>query len=190
MTAEATGAGRQPERRAEGAAKAGQQAERRTAPGQITVRPMTEADLSAVAALEAATFSMPWSADGFAAALLRPDTVFLVACGEELLGYAGVYCTADEGEITNVAVAEDARRRGIGRMLLEALRARLGAQRIDRIVLEVRVSNTAAIRLYETCGFTIAGRRRGFYERPVEDAYVMVCEPSVPYGKESVSSLQ
>lgn len=156
----------------------------------MTIREMTAGDIEAVAALEAELFSMPWSAQGFADTLWREDIVFLVAYEDEkLLGYVGVYCTADEGEITNVAVAPSARRRGIGRALLESLTDVLAKRHIFRLILEVRVSNQPAIRLYEQLRFRIAGLRKNFYERPVEDAYVMVLEPTVYYGGDMDLSL-
>lgn len=143
----------------------------------MMIRKMQEADIAAVAALETQIFSMPWSAEGFADTLPREDVLFLVACEEDaLLGYVGVYCTSDEGEITNVAVAPTARRKGIARALLIELKERLAALGIGRIVLEVRVSNEAAIRLYEQMGFCTLGTRKNFYEKPAEDAYVMVCQ--------------
>ncbi len=165
---------------------------------QFTIRPMTQADVFEVAALEAETFSMPWSEKSLLETLCREEMLFLVARKGRLLGYAGVCMSLDEGEITNVAVAVDARRHGVARRLLEELAARMAEAHIYRLVLEVRVSNTAAIRLYEGCGFAAAGVRRRFYERPVEDAYVMCREltgalegePAVSYGKAGASSLQ
>ncbi len=143
----------------------------------MMIRQMQAADIAAVAALEAQIFSMPWSAEGFADTLPREDVLFLVACeGDTLLGYVGVYCTSDEGEITNVAVAPAVRRKGIARALLTELKERLASLGIRRIVLEVRVSNEAAIRLYERMGFCALGTRKNFYEKPAEDAYVMVCQ--------------
>ena len=157
----------------------------------MKIREMTEADLEAVADLEAQIFSMPWSVQGFADILRREDVLFLVASeGDRLLGYVGVYCTADEGEITNVAVSKEARRRGVGRRLLEALTEALAKRAIFRIVLEVRVSNEAAIRLYEQMDFVVAGTRKNFYEKPTEDAYVMVREPVVSYSAGVPLSLQ
>lgn len=150
----------------------------------MTLRELTEADIAAVAELEAQTFSMPWSAAGFADTLGRDDVLFLIACeGEKLLGYVGVYCTLDEGEITNVAVAAQARRNGVGRALLRELIARLGKRGISRLVLEVRVSNLPAIRLYEQLGFSIQGVRKNFYEKPTEDGYVMAFMPADSYGE-------
>ena len=157
----------------------------------MTIREMSASDIDAVAALEAEIFSMPWSARGFADTLHREDVLFLVAYEEEkLLGYAGVYCTLDEGEITNVAVEQTARRCGIGRALMETLIRALADRGIFRIVLEVRASNEPAIRLYEQTGFSVAGTRKNFYEKPTEDAYVMVREPIVPTGDAAALSLQ
>ena len=157
----------------------------------MTIRAMSASDIDGVAALEAETFSMPWSARGFADTLHREDVLFLVACeGENLLGYVGVYCTADEGEITNVAVAQSARRRGVGRALIGELIRALADRKIFRIVLEVRVSNEPALHLYEQEGFAVVGTRKNFYEKPTVDAYVMVREPIVPTGDAAALSLQ
>ena len=149
----------------------------------MTIREMNALDIGEVAALEAEVFSMPWSAQGFEDTLCREDVLFLVAREEDhVLGYVGVDCTADEGEITNVAVAPSVRRRGVGQELLSELIGRLAQKEIYRIVLEVRVSNEPAIRLYENQGFVTMGKRKNFYEKPVEDAYVMVREPVVSTG--------
>lgn len=157
----------------------------------MTIRKMTAEDVEAVAGLEARIFSMPWSVQGFADTLCREDVLFLVAReAEELLGYVGVYCAADEGEITNVAVAQAARRQGVGGALLDALIEALAARAIFRIVLEVRVSNEPAIGLYGQRGFQIVGTRKNFYEKPTEDAYVMVREPEVPTCGDGMLSLQ
>ena len=157
----------------------------------MTIREMSASDIDGVAALEAEIFSMPWSARGFADTLHREDVLFLVACeGENLLGYVGVYCTADEGEITNVAVAQSARRRGVGRALIGELIRALADRKIFRIVLEVRASNEPALHLYEQEGFAVVGTRKNFYEKPTEDAYVMVREPIVPTGDAAALSLQ
>ena len=157
----------------------------------MMIREMTAEDIGAVAELETNIFSMPWSAQGFADTLCMDDVLFLVACeGKTVLGYVGVYCTADEGEITNVAVAQSARRRGIGGALLDALVEKLAQKRIFRIFLEVHISNNRAIGLYEQKGFSVAGTRKNFYEKPTEDAYVMVREPIVPTGEPEALSLQ
>jgi ribosomal-protein-alanine N-acetyltransferase len=146
---------------------------------------MMPQDAQAVAEIEQANFSRPWSRQGFLDSLASPDTLFLVALedGETdggnrnepplIVGYIGMYQAIDEGEITNVAVFEPYRKRGIGRALLKALAAEAGARGVSRIVLEVRVSNHPAIALYEQLGFRKIGTRKGFYVFPKEDADIM-----------------
>ncbi len=139
------------------------------------VRAMRSGDVPAVAELEAQIFSQPWSAQGFLDALALPDTVFLVAEEEHrILGYIGMYLSIDEGEITKVAVAPDARRQGVGQELLLQIKREAKQRAVGRMVLEVRTSNEGAIALYEKNGFSVAGVRKGFYECPKEDAYIMI----------------
>ena len=80
---------------------------------------------------------------------------------------------AGEGEISNVAVAEKFRRRGIGRKLMEYMLKEAPSFGIGDLTLEVRVSNAPAISLYESLGFHKEGVRPGFYEKPKEDALIM-----------------
>lgn len=141
------------------------------------VRQMQMADTDVVSALEAEIFSQPWTKKGFEDALNMQNTIFLVAENEgKIAGYIGMYLSLDEGEITNVAVAPDARCRGVGKELIFRAKEQAFAKGITRIVLEVRVSNDNAIRLYERNGFKICGTRKGFYEFPKEDAYIMLYE--------------
>ena len=140
------------------------------------IRSMRAEDAAKVASLEAEIFSQPWSENAFLDSLCLPDTIFLVAEESGVIqGYIGMYLAADEGEITNVAVNPACRRRGIGEGLLTEMKKRAADHKIARIVLEVRVSNEGAIRLYEKQGFSSVGIRRGFYEFPREDARIMVC---------------
>jgi ribosomal-protein-alanine N-acetyltransferase len=88
-------------------------------------------------------------------------------------GYIGMYLAMDEGEITNVAVAASARKRGIGKALIRELVEKAARRGVSRIVLEVRVGNRPAIALYEQMGFRRIGTRKGFYDFPKEDADIM-----------------
>lgn len=118
------------------------------------IRSMRAEDAAKVASLEAEIFSQPWSENAFLDSLCLPDTIFLVAEESGVIqGYIGMYLAADEGEITNVAVNPACRRRGIGEGLLTEMKKRAADHKIARIVLEVRVSNEGAIRLYEKQGF-------------------------------------
>lgn len=140
----------------------------------IEIRRMRTEDVDAVAQLEQAIFAQPWSRRGFLDAIQMEQTVFLVAEEDgEIRGYIGMYVSIDEGEITNVAVDAGQRCRGIGETMLRQMLQEAKKRAIAKIVLEVRVSNQSAIRLYERNGFRMLGIRKGFYELPREDAYIM-----------------
>ena len=114
----------------------------------MQILPMTAEHIAALAALERACFSDPWSAAGLSEELENPRAVFRVAVdGDTVLGYVGMHHLLDEGYITNVAVFPEARRRGVGRALLADLAAYGTANGLYRITLEVRVGNTPAITL-------------------------------------------
>ncbi len=139
----------------------------------MTVIPMEQSHIDAIAAIEVACFSTPWSAAALAEELTNPHAVFLVAVeGDTVLGYVGMHHVLDEGFITNVAVSPDARRRGVARALLAELAAYGTAHSLYRITLEVRVGNTPARTLYEGEGYTLDGIRPGFYRAPTEDAAI------------------
>lgn len=143
---------------------------------EIVIAKMQDKDIPEVANIEARVFSMPWSEQGFADAL-KQDTIFVTAKQEEqVVGYCGMYCSFEEGEITNVAVLPEAQNLGIGKKIISGLLRAAQEKNISRIVLEVRVSNLPAIRLYEGFGFQKAGIRKGFYEKPREDAAIMILE--------------
>lgn len=140
----------------------------------IRIRELTEADVQAVSRIEAATFSMPWSADDFLEMVKADYAYYYVAEADgEIAGCCGIRNMAGEGEITNVVVAEAFRCKGIGKEMLEYMLERAKEAGIGDCTLEVRVSNLPAIRLYEKLGFKAEGIRPGFYEKPAEDALIM-----------------
>ena len=125
-----------------------------------------------VAQLEKECFSSPWSENALAEELRNPDSHFLVAeCGE-IAGYIGVQEICGEAYITNIAVFEKFRKNGIGRMLLRAAAEGAESRNCEFITLEVRISNAAAISLYESEGFEKVGIRKNFYTSPVEDGAI------------------
>ena len=75
-----------------------------------------------------------------------------------------------------MAVHPQWRRRGIGQMLLTDLLGKAAGRNVKRIFLEVRVSNEAALALYSQAGFQIIDKRKNYYEKPKEDAYIMVLD--------------
>lgn len=142
--------------------------------GKLKIRRMTEQDIPAVAELEKLCFSSPWSAESLRNELENPLAVFLAAReGDRLAGYAGLHHVLDEGFIANVAVAPDYRRTGVARALVTWL---IGFGReigLRTITLEVRAGNAAARALYGSLGFADVGLRRGYYQKPPEDAVLM-----------------
>jgi ribosomal-protein-alanine N-acetyltransferase len=141
----------------------------------IRLRPMTEADLEAVVALEAECFADPWVQESFRAEIEgTPDVRWpLVAVGPELAGYVVAWFVADEAHLANLAVAVPYRRRGLGRRMVETVIAEAVRRGARWVQLEVRVSNSAALGLYQGLGFRAVGRRRQYYADTGEDAWVM-----------------
>lgn len=124
--------------------------------------------------LERACFSLPWTRKQLASQLPDEQHCFLIALeGERILGYAGMMHVLDEGYISNVAVAPEVRRRGIGDSLVSALLERAGELRLSFVTLEVRAGNRSAIALYEKHAFQKVGLRRNYYDLPKEDAILM-----------------
>lgn len=143
---------------------------------QLYFRHMQRADLLAVEEIEHAVFSRPWSRQAFLQAM-QQDTLFIVALEQnQVVGYCGMYCSFEEGEITNVAVLPQKHHRGIGRSMMKYLLAEARSRGISKIILEVRISNYNAIDLYKSLGFENSGIRKNFYEMPREDGMVMVLE--------------
>ena len=139
------------------------------------IRPARLGDVPHVHAIERAVFSDPWSLRDFEGCIAS-EAAFLVAetaDGKGVAGYVVALDAADEGEILNLAVAPDGRRRGLGRALVAAVLAELTDRGAHNIYLEVRESNAAARALYAAHGFGEVGRRPGYYRRPVEDAIVL-----------------
>lgn len=140
----------------------------------IIYRDMTPEDVPFISRLEEETFSMPWSPASFLQMIEQEDARYYVAEEDgQLLGGCGLLMIAGEGNISNVAVAKEARRRGVGTGLMRHLLSEGDKEGLTAYTLEVRVSNEAAIGLYQKLGFVSEGIRPNFYEKPTEDAMIM-----------------
>ncbi len=161
--------------------------EQQAAPKKPRLHPVrmqkNTAHLEGAAALEALCFTSPWSAQSLE--LLTNDGIgvgYLLTVPQSdspepfVAAYGGMLITVDEGQITNIAVHPDHRRRGYGAAIVHALLRHAKDCKLGSVSLEVRASNAAAIALYRAAGFVEAGRRKGFYAKPTEDALVMVCK--------------
>jgi ribosomal-protein-alanine N-acetyltransferase len=142
---------------------------------ETVIRPMTEADVPAVAELERASYAFPWSEGIFRDCVRVGYVCRAVTLGESLIAYAIMSIGAGESHILNLCVSADFRCRGVGRNLLAYMLERSTAAGMSEAFLEVRPSNTTAIRLYQSLGFEQVGMRRGYYQAVGgrEDAVVL-----------------
>ena len=139
-----------------------------------TTKRMTEEDVAAVAALEAANFSRPWSYDAFFQTLSDENYIVIIAKdADALLGYCVLLCTGDEADITNVCTAPEARGRGVAMDMLNALMEAGCDRGVKEFFLEVREGNVPARSLYTKLGFEEIGLRKNYYEEPKEHAVLM-----------------
>ncbi len=135
---------------------------------------MKKEDIAELAQLEKECFSLPWSEKSLSEELQNPVARFYVAKdGEKTVGYIGAFNVGGEVSITNIAVKQEYRNRGIATKLINTLKSKMQEEKAEFITLEVRASNETAIRLYEKNGFETVGLRKGFYENPKEDAVLM-----------------
>ena len=143
--------------------------------GCFQVRPMVAEDLDAVMAVEQGSFHTPWSRSAFEEELSQNRLArYLVAIdGETIVGYAGTWLVINEAHVTNVAVHNNRRREGIGRLLMDALMNMAREEGMESMTLEVRVSNEAARALYHQLGFVSAGIRKNYYSETKEDALIL-----------------
>ncbi len=147
--------------------------------GCLAFRPMTEADLDRVMAVEVDAYPFPWTRGNFADSLQCGYRMWVAeAVGDPthaLAGYGVVTITLDEAELMNIAVPVQRQGAGWGRMVLDHLMADAHAHKARRMFLEVRPSNLPARALYQRAGFIEIGRRKGYYPAAVgrEDALVL-----------------
>jgi len=138
----------------------------------MEIERMKISDIAEVLEIEKISFASPWSIEMFEQELLM-GRYFAAKEGGKIIGYVGYQRVLDEGHITNLAVHPDFRRHGIGRKLVEKSVEEAKSSGLKSLILEVREKNTAAQKLYESLGFSNVGRRKGYYQEPVEDAILM-----------------
>jgi len=141
---------------------------------QIVLVPLTAAFATVASALHAEGFDDAWDEDAIIRLLDVPGAFGILAyrpgdqsknAKDQPLGFVLMQTVLDEAEINTITVAPDARRMGVGRALLDAVKDRLVAAGVTRILLEVAVDNDGAIALYRQNGFAEIGRRKGYYAR-------------------------
>jgi [ribosomal protein S18]-alanine N-acetyltransferase len=142
----------------------------------ITLRPMRTADLDALLPYEDEVFGTEaWSRQSYLEELADTELRhYLVAERDgSVVGSAGLLTIGETAQIVTVGVLPTARRQGIGGQLVQALMTEAGRRRASEVLLEVRIDNVAARKLYEEFGFEVIGTRRGYYDQGRVDALVM-----------------
>jgi tRNA threonylcarbamoyl adenosine modification protein YeaZ/ribosomal-protein-alanine acetyltransferase len=145
-------------------------------PDLIVTRMAPGADFSEVAELQRRAFTNPWGAEAMQWELAHTDVARLYAARNQdgrVVAYCACWLLFDELHINSLAVEESLRRTGIARRLLHEVFREAVAGGARSATLEVRRSNEAARRLYETLGFAVEGVRRDYYQLPREDALIL-----------------
>ena len=139
----------------------------------LSIEKVSKEHLSSIARIEALCFSEPWSEESLELLLGENATALVALMGDRVVGYVGLTYVLDEGQITNLAVHPDARRRGVGIALMRALELLAREKNLIFLSLEVRESNIAARLLYSSLGWVECGIRKNFYSKPTENACIM-----------------
>jgi ribosomal-protein-alanine N-acetyltransferase len=143
----------------------------------MKLRPMTVADIDLVLVYEEVMFGTEaWSRVAYLEEIADTELRhYLVAESDdgEILGDGGLLTVAETAQIVTVGVFPYARRQGVGRVLVRALVDEARRRQADEVLLEVRVDNEAAQKLYDSEGFSMIGIRKGYYDHGRVDAVVM-----------------
>ena len=141
----------------------------------VTSRPMREADLDEVLSIEREAYEFPWSMEIFRDCLRVGYCCRVLECNGGVNAYGMLQIAARKSRLLNLCVRRRLHRRGLGRRLLAVLIEIARSRRTDTLVLEVRPSNAAARRLYDSMGFTEVGVSRGYYPAHTgrEDAMIL-----------------
>ncbi|MCM1158695.1 MAG: ribosomal protein S18-alanine N-acetyltransferase [Bacteroidales bacterium] len=140
----------------------------------IELMPLRQEYLEAVARIAEESLTEHWSFEEMQGVLCREAYCYYLAREKDVVaGFAGILLTAEDAELVTIAVSQPFRERGIGQKLLEKMTAEAQRGGARRLLLEVRESNAAAIRLYRKNGFKELAVRKGYYRDPVENALVM-----------------
>jgi ribosomal-protein-alanine N-acetyltransferase len=154
-------------------------------------RMIPEQDLDLIVAIEAASFSNPWSRQMFDWEVQHSDVsrLYVLRTPEHpVAAFCSCWLVCDELHINIVAVRPELRRMGLATALLHRVLQEAAAAGARRATLEVRRSNEAALRLYQRLGFSVATTRRDYYTQPVEDALILWREGLGGFGQKNTGS--
>jgi ribosomal-protein-alanine N-acetyltransferase len=138
---------------------------------------MEEKDVPAVLAIEHLSFPNPWRESTFRGEIQNrpishPHVVVHTALNR-VIGHIIFWQIGEDVQINNIAIHPDFRRLGIGEQVLKQVIEQVRFKGASWVMLEVRPSNLAALKLYKKLGFKMMGIRKGYYTNPAEDAFVL-----------------
>lgn len=140
----------------------------------LVFRNITDSDVEQIAELEKQIFSDAWTVKGISDTAQQSQAFITIAEENgEIAGYCIIYFVLDEAEIARIAISDKWRRKGVGRQLLDYTCVCCKEKQVERLLLDVRESNTGARAFYENYGFEIDGIRKNFYDMPKEHAVLM-----------------
>lgn len=140
---------------------------------EIIIEKMTKEHLNQIKDILQEQFDEFWNASVLSKELENPLSDYIVAlCGEEVVGYVGLWQPVDEGHVTNIVTKKDKRGNGIGALMLEEIIKLAKFKQLQSVTLEVNVHNNIAIKLYEKYNFKEVGRRPKYYNG-TDDAIIM-----------------
>lgn len=144
-------------------------------PQSVVIRALSPDDAKRLGAIDAAATAFPWREEQFRAGLCAQEFGWGLELGGRLVGFAQWSQLFEEATLLNIAVAPERQRHGLARHLLEASISDCRRRNAERLLLEVRATNTSAIYLYRSFGFGVDGVRRNYYPSPTgrEDAFLM-----------------
>ncbi len=145
--------------------------------GEFSFRSMTEKDLPAIMAIERRSYEFPWSEAIFKDCLRVGYLCEVIECDGEIVGYGVMTMGAGEAHVVNLCIKPELRQRGLGGHMLAHIMNQARCEGVGHILLEVRPSNQAAIKLYTNLGFNEIGVRKGYYPARYgrEDALILAC---------------
>jgi ribosomal-protein-alanine N-acetyltransferase len=157
---------------------------------QLSLELMREADVNTVQEIEREIFSTPWPRNAYYRELASRASAHYVVLRQEgiverpagfrgadfdatILGYGGMWRMYDEAHVTTIGVRKDLQHHGYGRVIFAGLVQAAYDMGAKWVTLEVRTTNENAMKMYESFGFKVIGRRKGYYTDNGEDAIVM-----------------
>ena len=141
----------------------------------VYIRWMIRRDMAEVVEIEKRAFEFPWAEEQFVACLRQRDCIGMVAEHDErVVGFMIYELKKDQLHVLNFAVDSRLKRLSIGRQMVDKLVGKLSRESRNKIILEVRESNLAALNFFKSQGFRCESILRDYYEVPTEDAFVMV----------------